>query len=142
MSHSYQSLLQLLSDTYHLHQKTTYIHWNVNGHHFFSLHKALEEQYNELHTAVDDIAERIKAIDPSLEAHVNTQPSFGPAHLASAHDLIDDLIESHICVTQTLKKLIEESSEHDPVTEDMAIERLASHEKTLWMLQAFNAQTC
>ena len=95
MSHCYQSLLQLLSDTppaskNHLHSLEC--QWTS----LFSLHKALEEQYNELHTAVDEIAERIKAIDPSLEAHINTKPSFGPAHLASAHDLIDDLIESHI----------------------------------------------
>ncbi|MGC6404753.1 MAG: Dps family protein [Candidatus Comchoanobacterales bacterium] len=138
----YNAMLQLLSDTYYLHQKTLYIHWNVDGHHFFSLHKALEEQYDELHSAIDEIAERIKSIDSGYDVHVHQTPSFEhKTQKADAHSMISDLIKSHQAVIETIKHVISSCS-NDAVTEDMAIERLAQHEKTLWMLKSFNEQTC
>jgi len=53
------SLKTLLANTYALYLKTHNYHWNVKGPNFFSLHKLLEEQYEDLAEAVDDIAERI-----------------------------------------------------------------------------------
>ncbi|WP_420104725.1 DUF1382 family protein [Escherichia coli] len=45
-----------------LYIKTHYYHWNVTGPMFNSLHLMFENQYNELATAVDDIAERIRSL--------------------------------------------------------------------------------
>ncbi|MCL4168674.1 UNVERIFIED_CONTAM: hypothetical protein GTU68_066192, partial [Idotea baltica] len=42
--------------------QTHICHWNVRGPGFFALHTAFEEQYTELFTAVDEIAERIRAL--------------------------------------------------------------------------------
>ena len=55
-------LSRLLADTYTLYIKTHYYHWNVTGPMFNSLHLMFENQYNELATAVDDIAERIRSL--------------------------------------------------------------------------------
>jgi starvation-inducible DNA-binding protein len=38
-------------------------HWNIEGPDFFELHKAFEKQYEEFLEAVDEIAERIRALD-------------------------------------------------------------------------------
>jgi starvation-inducible DNA-binding protein len=38
-------------------------HWNVEGPGFFALHTAFQTQYEELFTAIDVIAERIRALD-------------------------------------------------------------------------------
>src|SRR5210317_2541019 len=55
-------LSRLLADSYTLYLKTHNYHWNVTGPQFNTLHQMFEEQYTELAIAVDDIAERIRAL--------------------------------------------------------------------------------
>jgi len=55
-------LKQLLADSYTLYLQTHNFHWNVTGPRFRELHLLFEEQYTELATAVDDIAERIRTL--------------------------------------------------------------------------------
>ena len=55
-------LSRLLADTYTLYLKTHNYHWNVTGPMFQTLHLMFEQQYNELALAVDQIAERIRAL--------------------------------------------------------------------------------
>ncbi|MEK9662650.1 MAG: ferritin-like domain-containing protein, partial [Alphaproteobacteria bacterium] len=57
-----EGLARLLADTYTLYLKTHYYHWNVTGPMFNTLHLMFEQQYNELALAVDEIAERIRAL--------------------------------------------------------------------------------
>ena len=52
----------MLADTYTLYLKTHNYHWNVRGPMFHSLHTMFETQYNELALAVDEVAERIRAL--------------------------------------------------------------------------------
>src|SRR4051812_11680063 len=53
----------VLADSYQLMALTHLAHWNVEGPDFFALHKAFQEQYEELFKAVDEIAEHIRALD-------------------------------------------------------------------------------
>src|SRR5512138_1003231 len=55
-------LSRLLADTYTLYLTTHNFHWNVTGPMFQTLHLMFEQQYTELATAVDLIAERIRAL--------------------------------------------------------------------------------
>ncbi|HEY5644093.1 MAG TPA: ferritin-like domain-containing protein, partial [Woeseiaceae bacterium] len=55
-------LSKLLADSYTLYLKTHNYHWNVSGPLFRTLHTMFEEQYTELAKAVDEIAERIRAL--------------------------------------------------------------------------------
>ena len=55
-------LSRLLADSYTLYLKTHNYHWNVTGPQFNTLHQMFEVQYTELATAVDEIAERIRAL--------------------------------------------------------------------------------
>src|SRR4051812_20506050 len=57
-----RGLAHFLADTYTLYLKTHNFHWNVTGPMFQTLHLMFENQYNELAVAVDDIAERIRAL--------------------------------------------------------------------------------
>src|ERR1700679_1619831 len=57
-----EGLSRFLSDTYALYLKTQNFHWNVRGPEFYSLHLLFEKQYEELAEAVDEIAERIRAL--------------------------------------------------------------------------------
>ena len=51
-----------LSDTYVLYVKTQGFHWNVAGPLFYSLHKLTQAQYEDMFGAIDQLAERIRAI--------------------------------------------------------------------------------
>ena len=53
---------RLLADTYVLYGKTHGFHWNVTGPMFNTLHLMFMVQYTELWTALDEIAERIRAL--------------------------------------------------------------------------------
>ena len=57
-----EALSRVLADSYMLYLKSHNYHWNVTGEHFHSLHEQFEEQYTELAEAVDEIAERIRAL--------------------------------------------------------------------------------
>lgn len=57
-----EGVSKLLADTYTLYLKTHNYHWNVTGPLFSTLHTLFEQQYLELATAVDEIAERIRAL--------------------------------------------------------------------------------
>ena len=51
-----------LADEYILLTKTKKYHWNVVDPRFNDLHKFLDEQYELLSVAVDDVAERARAL--------------------------------------------------------------------------------
>ena len=57
-----EELSKVLADSYMLYLKTHNYHWNVTGELFHSLHEQFEEQYTELADAIDEIAERIRAL--------------------------------------------------------------------------------
>src|SRR6516225_2622073 len=58
-----ESLNLVLADSYALMALTHFAHWNVEGPDFFPLHKAFQEQYENLFEAIDEIAERVRALD-------------------------------------------------------------------------------
>src|SRR3546814_15599091 len=54
-------LSKVLADSYTLYLMTHNFHWNVTGPLFTTLHQMFMTQYSEEWTALDDIAERIRA---------------------------------------------------------------------------------
>ncbi|MEQ9125633.1 MAG: DNA starvation/stationary phase protection protein, partial [Alphaproteobacteria bacterium] len=57
-----QRLSEALADTYILYLQTQGAHWNVVGPTFYGVHNLTETQYEDLAVAIDEIAERIRAI--------------------------------------------------------------------------------
>ncbi len=57
-----EGLSAYLADAYTLYLKTHNFHWNVTGPMFNSLHTMFETQYTEQWTALDEVAERIRAL--------------------------------------------------------------------------------
>ena len=134
-------LSKVLADTFTLYQKTHGYHWNVRGPTFRSLHLLFEEQYNEIWTSVDDIAERIRALGAiapqgvSALGNLTSIKDGDPS--GSSEDMLKDLKAGHETVIATLKNLVEVSEEAGDVsTADLATQRLTAHEKHLWMIKA------
>src|SRR5687768_8007357 len=57
------SVAELLASSYILYLKTQSYHWNVTGPQFTSLHLLFERQYQEFIPAIDELAERIRALN-------------------------------------------------------------------------------
>ena len=131
----------LLADTYTLYLMTHNFHWNVQGPMFNTLHNLFMTQYTELWTALDEIAERIRALDfpaPGTYAAFGKLTSIKEVDgVPSAEDMIAYLTNGHEAVARTARSLfavVEEAS--DESSADLLTQRMTVHEKTAWMLRA------
>jgi starvation-inducible DNA-binding protein len=134
-------LIHFLADTYTLYLKTQNFHWNVTGPYFYSLHKMFDEQYQELAAAVDEIAERIRALGsftPASFSQFSQLSSIKEATLAlNAEDMIKKLLKDHAAMINHAKIIIEKAQKaQDEGTADLLVQRLKSHEKIAWMLKS------
>lgn len=136
-----QTLRVVLADTYALALKTQNYHWNVEGPHFRSLHLLFEEQYTELHAAVDVIAERLRTLGakaPGSFAAFSDDKTIDEAiDGASDHDMVDDLFRSNRQLVKSIRKALDAAQEvDDEFTADLLIGRTGAHEKAAWMLRS------
>lgn len=136
-----EGLARLLADTYTLYTKTQGYHWNVTGSMFRSLHLMFEEQYVELRDAVDEVAERIRALGYpapgsfAMMAGLTSIPD--DKGTTEALEMVRQLAEGHESVIRTARDLLEAAEAGgDVATEDLATQRIQVHEKTAWMLRA------
>lgn len=135
-------LANVVSDTYMLMIKTHGYHWNVTGPHFHSLHLLFEGQYNELFTAVDEVAERIRALDcfaPGSAAafHNHTAVKEAGDQPPAAMAMVKDLMKTHEQVRMRVSEARQFANEiEDTASEDLMNKRLEAHDKTIWMLRS------
>lgn len=136
-----KGLSQLLADSYNLYLKTQNYHWNVTGPQFHSLHLLFEGQYQDLATAVDDIAERIRTLGfraPGSFTEFSKLSSIKEASgTPSAEDMVIDLAQDQGTVISTIREVWEKAEEAgDEGTIDLLSGRLSVHEKAGWMLRS------
>lgn len=136
-----EALNKALADSYAAYLKTHGYHWNVRGPNFSSYHNLFMTQYTEMWTALDEIAERIRALGelaPMSGAAFGNLSSIKEGDATkSANEMLKELADGHKTLIATLKnalKVAEEASD-DP-TVDLLTVRLGSHEKHLWMISA------
>ncbi|UWR25189.1 DNA starvation/stationary phase protection protein [Sulfitobacter sp. S223] len=134
------SLNAVLGETFRLYIQTHGYHWNVEGPNFRQLHMTFEEQYQNLWAALDEIAERIRALGAYAPGNVAALmalagPEEEPAQ--SAEDMIAKLIVGHEALTKTLRAAIKTAAAaEDEVSVGFLTNRLEWHEKELWMMKA------
>ena len=132
---------KLLADSYTLYLKTHNYHWNVVGPMFNSLHLLFESQYTELAQAVDEIAERIRAIGhqaPGSYAEFGKLTQIEEAQpRTSAQDMLRHLAEDQLKVSNSAKALLEAAEAvDDQPSVDLAVRRMEIHQKNAWMLHS------
>ncbi|AKM31282.1 DNA starvation/stationary phase protection protein [Pandoraea faecigallinarum] len=139
-----EGLSRLLADTYTLYLKTHNFHWNVTGPMFNTLHLMFEGQYNELAAAVDQIAERIRALGypaPGTYKEFAKLSSIPEAEgVPAAEDMIRQLVEAQEAVTRTARAIfpVVDAASDEP-TADLLTQRMQIHEKNAWMLRSLLA---
>jgi len=132
----------LVADTYALMALTHLAHWNVEGPDFFPLHKAFQDQYEDLFEAVDEIAERVRALDAyaigGLSVLAKTAEMEEFKSPMSQKDYVAALIVAHEKLVDDAVRCRDTAGEvNDLQTQDLMIKRLEWHEKTLWMLKSY-----
>ncbi len=137
-----ESLNQVLADSYALMSLTHLAHWNVEGPGFFALHTAFQTQYEEMFTAIDEIAERIRALGAYAIGGLGTLADKAKLKEFSSplpqDRYVKDLIAAHEKVVADAAKARDIAGDvNDPESEDLMIQRITTHEKALWMLRSF-----
>ncbi len=138
-------LSRLLADTFTLYLKTHNFHWNVTGPMFQTLHLMFETQYNELWTAGDLIAERIRALGYPAPASYSEYAQLTAIKedrgVPEAKKMVKLLLDGHETVARTARSVfpIAEKANDQP-TADLLTERMQVHEKTAWMLRSLLAK--
>jgi len=136
-----EALSQLLADSYTLYLKTHNFHWNVTGPMFTTLHTLFETQYTELALAVDEIAERIRAL--GVRAPGSYKEFAGIARVkdaegtVGAEDMIRVLVADLATVGESAKDVFLAAEEAgDQASGDLAVRRMDVIEKNAWMLRS------
>ena len=137
-----KSLNQVLADSYALLSLTHLAHWNVEGPGFFALHTAFQTQYEELFVAIDEIAERIRALDAYAIGGLSTL-----AQTAQMKEFASPLAQEDyvLALIAANEKLVADAARardiagqaNDAESQDLMIGRITLHQKTIWMLKSF-----
>jgi starvation-inducible DNA-binding protein len=137
-----ENLNQVLADSYALMSLTHLAHWNVEGPGFFALHTAFQMQYEELFTAIDEIAERVRALGAYATGGLDNLARKAQMKEFSAPLPQEDYVRLLLAANE---KLVADAAQardvageaNDPETQDLMIARITLHQKTIWMLKSF-----
>ncbi len=136
------SLNQVLADSYALMALTHLAHWNVEGPGFFALHTAFQTQYEELFTAIDEIAERIRALNAYAIGGLGKFSQTAQMKEFAAPLPQEEYVKLLIAANE---KLLADAAQardlagraNDAESQDLMIGRITLHQKTVWMLKSF-----
>jgi len=136
-----EALSKLLADTYTLYLKTHNYHWNVTGPMFNTLHTLFETQYTEYALAVDEIAERIRAIGARAPGGYTEFAELASVKEDRGAPLAMEMIRNQVADQETTvasaRKIVEVAeAAGDQATADLGVRRIEIHEKNAWMLRS------
>lgn len=136
-----KALTRLLADSYTLYLKTQNYHWNVTGPMFTTLHGLFETQYNDLALAVDEIAERVRALGSpvpgSFEEFSKISKVKESVGKVEAKVMIKNLVDDQLTVAAAARAVIESAEPGaDFASADLGTRRMDVHQKNAWMLRS------
>ena len=135
------ALERLLADSYTLYLKTHNFHWNVTGPMFTTLHTLFETQYTEYALAVDEIADRIRALGVPAPGSYSEFAALAAVKEAAggepATEMIETLVADQEVVVQAARRVVEAAEvAGDQASADLGVRRIDVHEKNAWMLRS------
>jgi len=135
------ALADALADTFTLYLKTQGVHWNIVGPNFYGIHKLTQQQYEDMDLAIDELAERIRALGHLAPAAFGDFGSRSVVEskttLTDARSMVETLIADNEAVAKRLRDAVKIAEQADDVfTADMLTARIGKHEQNSWMLRA------
>lgn len=136
-----EGLSRLLADTYTLYLKTHNFHWNVTGPMFSTLHTLFETHYMELALAVDQIAERIRALDcpapGSYKQFAELSSIKEETGVPDTNEMLKQLVTGQETIVRTAREIFPlVDAANDEPSADLLTQRMQVHEKNAWMLRS------
>jgi starvation-inducible DNA-binding protein len=131
----------LLVNSYTLYLKTHNYHWDMTGPMFNTLHLMFEQQYTELAAAVDQIAERIRALGAfapgSYTEYARLTSIPEDETVPDAETMIKNLVAGQETLARQARDVMATVGEsRDEPTADLLTQRMQVHEKNAWMLRS------
>ena len=125
-----------------LYTKLHRFHWYVKGPLFFTLHAKFEELYDESALVVDQVAERLLAIQgepiATMKEYLETASIQESNNETKASDMVATLVKDYTQINESLKQLAElAEAENDTITNDLAVGLIEKIDTHLWMLNAY-----
>lgn len=136
-----QKLSHFLADTFVLYVKTLNFHWNMKSAQFYMYHKLLQEQYEALQEAADEVAERIRmlgGIAPgSLKEFLDLACLKESSTKLTDQQMVKELVSVHEKLVEHCRELIQfTDSVNDQGTSDLLVDRMRDHDKQAWLLRS------
>ena len=143
MSKTVEKLNVYLANLNVLYRKVQNYHWNIVGSGFFSVHAKLEEYYDGLNTQIDDVAERILAINGKPLASMTDYLKNSFLAEAEAKEIpakksleaVKSDFEKMLGIVKEIKVQAEKESDYG--TSAQMDDYIRDYEKKLWMIGAY-----
>jgi starvation-inducible DNA-binding protein len=134
-------LSRVLADSYVLLARTHGCHWNVVGPQFPGLHDLFETQYREIFGAIDEIAERIRALGYFAPANFGAMAREATIDVdetaEDAESMLEMLVADNEALARGCREVVEVCDQtDDSATEDLMNARIAAHDNHAWMVRA------
>lgn len=136
-----QLMKVLLADTFAFRLKTQYYHWNIEGPDFAQYHKFLGKLYEEIDGAVDETAEKIRALGSyapgSFTRYLELANIQCDDNITDAMEMLRRVQADNEQMRRTLKNVHKKASELNEFGLLNFIEgRIDAHDKHAWMLSS------
>jgi starvation-inducible DNA-binding protein len=136
------SLDQLLINYQVHYQNLRLFHWNVKGPFFFVLHAKFEELYLEAALRIDEVAERILALEGtpkgSLKNILKNAEIESSDELLEANNMVEAIVSANaILIANVERLLLKAGAAKDEGTLDIFTSYIQLLQKQNWMLKSF-----
>lgn len=116
-------------------------HWYVEGENFFTLHERFEEYYDETTSILDEVAERMLALEYNpvstlkefLDVSWIQETSY---RTLTSREMVQEVLKDFTTLSHKLQEGLD-LTEADDVTNDMLVGFKNAYEKHAWMLRAY-----
>ncbi|NTU78860.1 MAG: DNA starvation/stationary phase protection protein [Chloroflexales bacterium] len=136
-------LSRLLADEHVLYTRLRNYHWNVVGMAFGPLHALFQAQYEALADDIDEIAERIRMLGPTVPGTLTEFLQLAtlaehPGNLPDDRGMVAQLVADHEAIIRHLRRDLRAADEQydDMGTSDYLTGLMEKHEKEAWLLRA------
>jgi starvation-inducible DNA-binding protein len=130
----------VLADTFTLYFMSHSYHWNVIGPNFPQLHKFFGDLYEELHDAVDDLAEHVRQLDSFAPATLKQMVELTTLEendkIPTPQNMLSNLYDANEKVIETLTEAYEMAEKEKMFGySNFLQDRITAHFKHRWMLK-------
>lgn len=137
-----KTLNQFLANLSILAKKVQNFHWNIQGKGFFTIHEQLDKMYEDLNEIVDEVAERILALNgrpfSTMKSYLeNSKIAEGKNEAITIEEALKTLTVDFEYIVNEAKVVKKQADEvEDFGTSAMMDEYIIKYEKLLWMLHS------